>query len=379
MLIGIDGNEANIKNRVGVNQYAFEIIWGLYKLQEEWKDKHKFIVYLKNPPRTDLPKGNKFFEYKILKGGSMWIITKLMPNLFTDSPKPDVFFTPSHYVPPFCPIPRVCSIMDLGYLKFSDHFRRYDFWQLKYWTAWSIFVSKKIISISETTKKDIVRHYNFADKKVVTTLLAYDAKKFNPKIGEKDVRRIRSKYSIVNDYILFLSTLKPSKNVEGLLKAFAQVSKKHSALSLVIAGKKGWLYQSIFEKAKELNLENKIIFTGYIEEEDKPGLIKGAKSFVLPSFWEGFGLDVLNALACGIPVIISNKGSLPEVAGDAAIYVNPNSSHSIALAIDEVLSMSKMEYNKLSKKCILQAKKFSWEKTSRETLKILESVKNRYD
>jgi glycosyltransferase involved in cell wall biosynthesis len=144
----------------------------------------------------------------------------------------------------------------------------------------------------------------------------------------------------------------------------------------VITGKKGWLYESIFDRVKALNLTGDVIFTDFVPEEDKAPLIKGAKVFVLPSFWEGFGLDVLNAMACGVPVVVSGVGSLPEVAGEAGIVVNPYKPASIAGGIAKVLSMSDLEYNKLIEKGLKQVKKFSWEKTARETIEIIERVKN---
>lgn len=372
MIIGIDGNEANVANRVGVNQYGFELIWAISKLQDEWKNKHQVIVYLKNKPANDWPKATKHFSYKIVPGGGAWIIKKLMPSLFKDKPRPDIFFSPSHYIPPFAPMSRVCSIMDLGYLEFSGQFKKYDFWQLTFWSAYSILISKAVIAISNSTKQDIVRHYPFASKKIHVTHLAYDKSKFNTKVTLDDVRRVKKRYSIVSDYILYLSTLKPSKNVEGLLEAYAKIN---TDLKLVIAGKKGWLYDSIFAKVKNLNLKEKVIFTDFIPEEDKASLIAGAKVFVLPSFWEGFGLDVVNAMACGVPVVVSNVGSLPEVVGQAGVMVDPHNVESIRKGIEKVLFMPASEYNKLVDKGLEQVKKFSWEDTARETLKILENTK----
>lgn len=376
MIIGIDGNEANIENRVGVNQYNLELLLALKKLQDKGKCKHEIIVYLKNPPLPELPKETSDFKYKVLPGRGPWIITRLMPDLFFGKPKPDIFFSPSHYVPPFSPIPRVCSIMDLGYLEFSGQFKKFDFWQLKLWSAYSICVSKAVIAISNSTNKDIVRHYPFATKKTFTTLLAYDKNKFNSTIDPKDVRRVRHKYTIVKDYVLYLSTLKPSKNVEGLLAAWKAIKKGFPAFCLVIAGKKGWLFENIFAKVKEFGLTKDVIFTDFVPETDKPALIAGATGFVLPSFWEGFGLDPLNAMACGVPVIVSNVGSLTEVVGEAGILVDPYRVDSIAQGIKKVLSADKKQYNTLVTKGLKQAQKFSWEKNASETLKILEKVHN---
>lgn len=378
MIVGIDGNEANIEKRVGVNEYAFKLLENLQKLSGEAQNHLKLIVYLKKKPLSDLPEETQNFGYKIIPGAGAWILTRLMPDLFFGRPRPDVFFTPSHYIPPFAPMPRVCSIMDLGYLKYTAQFRKIDFWQLKLWSAISILISKAIIAISNSTKQDIVRHYPFAKNKIYVTPLAYDKEKFNTLIPESDVRRIKNKYSIVHDYVLYLGTLKPSKNVEGLITAFHAVITNYQLsipnLKLVIAGKKGWMFETIFKKAENLGLRNKVVFTDFVPEEDKPALIKGARVFVLPSFWEGFGLDVLNAFGCGVPVVASNAGSLPEVVGDAGILVDPNDTESIAGGISEVLLADKSQYNSLVSKGLAQAARFSWEKTARETLKILENV-----
>jgi glycosyltransferase involved in cell wall biosynthesis len=374
MIIGIDGNEANIKNRVGVNTYAYELLKNLWKLQDEWKSRHKLIIYLKEKPLSDMPEETANFRYKVISGGGMWILTKLLPSLFFDKNKPDVFFSPRHYLPLFVPMPQVCSIMDLGYLEFSEQFSKKVFWQLKWWSAISIFRSKAIIAISNSTKEDIVRHYPIVRGKTYVTHLAYDSDKFNQDISKNDVRRVTQKYSIVDDYILYLGTLKPSKNIEGLIEAFAKIEQKYPNIKLVIAGKKGWLYQPIYEKVGKLGLNDKIVFTDFVPEEDKPGLIKGAKVFVLPSFWEGFGLDVLNAMGSGVPVVASNVGSLPEVVGEAGVLVDPNSIDSIVKGVSHVLSMGELEYNSMVDRGLAQAKKFSWEKTARETLKIIENV-----
>jgi len=383
MIIGIDGNEANVKNRVGINTYTYELLRNLKKLQGMGENNHTLIVYLKDRPLGDMPEESANFRYKILPGGGMWILTKLTPYLFFNKDHLNLFFSPGHYLPPFAPMPMVCSIMDLGYLEFSEQFTKKVFWQLKWWTAKSISVSKAVIAISNSTKDDIVRHYPSAKGKTYAILLAYDSDEFNDSIHSDDVRRVKNKYSIVDDYILYLGTLKPSKNLEGLIQAFSMLNDTRQAnssklqmtnLKLVIAGKKGWMFESIFAKVKELKLEDKVTFTDFIPDEDKPGLIKGAKVFVLPSFWEGFGLDALNAMACGVPVVASNVGSIPEVVGDAAILIDPKDTNNIEKGIEKVLTLSKTDYNSMITKGFNQAKKFSWEKTAKQTLEILENV-----
>ena len=175
-------------------------------------------------------------------------------------------------------------------------------------------------------------------------------------------------------YILFLSTLKPSKNIVGLLSAWKQICGKHGEYKLVIAGKKGWLFGPIFEHAKKLKLAGRVVFTDFVPDKDKPALMKGARLFVLPSFWEGFGIDIVNSMVYGVPVVASDRGSIPEVAGDAGILVGPTKTSDIAHAIDKVLSLGKKDYNKLVFACKTQAGKFSWTKTALETLEGLTNV-----
>lgn len=370
MIIGFDGNEANTKNRVGINVYGFELLWSLYQLQEKSNFDYSLIVYLKDEPLNDMPKERQNFKYCVLPSKGNWILTKLVPHLLINKNKLDVFFSPSHYVPPLFTIPLVCSIMDLGYLEFSAQFQKKDFWQLKVWSAISIYISKAIITISNSTKQDIVRHYPSVKDKIYVSHLGYNKRQFNTSISVNDVRRVKKKYSIVDDYVLYLGTLKPSKNIESLVSAVSKIKN----ISLVIAGKKGWLYESIYNRVKDLGISDRVIFTDFIQEEDKAALIKGAKLFVLPSYWEGFGLDALNAMAAGVPVVVSNIASLPEVVGDAGVLVDPNNIDSITNGIASVLSLSKSKYNELSRKVTGRAQEFSWEKTGKLTLEAIYNV-----
>jgi len=171
--------------------------------------------------------------------------------------------------------------------------------------------------------------------------------------------------------------LKPSKNIEGLLEVWSNISPKLGGMKLVISGKKGWLFESIFEKVKDLNLSDSVIFTGFLPESDKPFLIKGAKALVLPSFWEGFGFDPLEAMAEGTPVIVSKVGGLPEVVAEAGIYIDPYNLRDLETAIKKVIFMPRVRYNKLVTQGLKQARKFSWEKSAGETLKVLTRVNER--
>lgn len=373
MVIGIDGNEANLKNRVGVNQYAAEVLRHLERLPGA--KKHEFVIYLKGPPLSHMPAQRKGWRYKVLLGRGFWNLRVLTPHLWFSKNRPNILFAPSHYAPPFCPVPSVISIMDLGYLQFPEQFKRHVYWQLKYWSGRSIKQARKIIAISQSTKRDIEKNYPSARGKVEVTHLGYDRDKFKFPVPEPQIAKAKKRYGIEGDYILFLSTLKPSKNIEGLLEAFKIIiTKNQLPITLVIAGKRGWLYDRVFEKIKGLGIDDRVIFTDFVPEKDKPALVAGARVFASPSFWEGFGLHVLEAMAVGTPVVVSNVGSLPEIVGEAGTLVDPSNPHSIAEGLGKVVSMPENEYNKQVEAGLSQARKFSWEKTARETLRVLEKT-----
>ncbi len=366
MIIAIDGNEANVEKRVGVNRFAFEVLWGIYTTAGK---SLKFLIFLSEKPKRDLPPETDWWQYEVFGPKRFWTWTGLVKRLYLGKPKPDVLFSPSHYGPAFSPIPFVISIMDLGFLQQAQQFTKKDFYQLKHWTKRSVKKASKIISISEFTKKDIVKTYGIDSEKVIVA---------HP--GYKRHQALNAKHqtpNIPSDYILFLGTLKPSKNIEGLIKAFKILNTKYSILNtnLVIAGKKGWLYQSIFEKVKKLGLRDRVIFTGFVSDEEKEVLIKRAKAFIMPSFWEGFGIPILEAMAAGTPVVCSDRGALPEVVGDAAILVNPENPEDIANGIYKVLNDESIHRN-LVKKGKERIKLFSWGKCSKIILTTLINITN---
>lgn len=371
MKIAIDGNEANevrtgIKGRVGVNNYAFKLLRELHFLLTDNKDL-EFTIFLKNKPGKDMPPEKDGWKYKVLPGRGAWILRKLTPHLIFRE-KFDVFFTPNHYLPFVPNLPKICTIHDLGYLVFSGQFSKIQYWQLKYWSANSIYVSKCIITPSEFTKKDIVRHYKVSPNKIISIHHGLDVSGLLKNTKDTVVRHTLEKFGISKDYVIFVGALKPSKNLEGLIDAFALLHESYPNLELVIAGPKGWMFEKIFEKVKKYNLTDKVLFTGFISDEDKYLLIKNAKAFLLVSFWEGFGMDVVNALYLGTPVVLSKIGSLREVAGSAGIYVDPNTSESIKNGIKEVLEMPKLEYNKLIETGKKVATQYSWKKSAMKTL-----------
>lgn len=364
MLIGIDANEANLTpDRVGINEYAFHLLWAIRR----HKTAHAFVIYLKNTPRADLPTEGNNWHYRVIPFSRLWTQTRLPLDLFGHRPRPDVFFSLTHYAPRWSPVPTVVAIMDVGFLDTPEQFTAKDFNQLKSWTQYSVRQARKIIAISEYTKQHVVRVYHRDPADVVVTPLAYDAQSFRPVVDPA----ILEKHGVRQPYVLFLSSLKPNKNVPGLIRAFAQL-RSPAELALVVSGKKAWQYEQIFSLVHDFGLEDKVVFTGFVPDADKPALMSQAVAFVMPSLHEGFGIPVLEAMACGVPVVISRAASLPEVGGMAAIYVDPASADSIASGIRLALGPHRQQY---VKRGLNRVKLFSWANTARQTLAVLESAR----
>src|SRR3989344_2505697 len=374
MLIGIDGNEANVEKKVGIGEYSFELLkqFSIFNFQFSIKSKNiNFQIYLKNEPLPDLPKQNKSWKYKIVQPKKLWTQFALPLNLYLTRPRPDVFFTPSHYAPRFSPVPTVVSIMDLSYIHFPEMFKRPDLYQLRNWTAYSVRNAKKVLTISQASKDDIIKEYGVPEDKVIVTYPGVKLKTQNSKFKDTmQNSKLTDKYGVKGGYILFVGTIQPRKNIARLIEAFSKIKNE---IQLVIVGKKGWLYEEILETPKKLEIADRVKFLDFVTDEDLPIFYKNAMCFVLPSLYEGFGLPVLEAMQYGCPVITSNVSSLPEAGGDAALYVDPLNVDDIASKIKMIIEKPQLR-KELIKKGYEQVKKFSWEKTAKETLSVLEKV-----
>jgi len=357
MIIGIDANEANVTNKVGIGQYAFHILTNIEKLDK----KNQYTIYLKNKPRKDLPKPRQNWQYKILGPSKLWTRLALPLNLFLSNPKPDVFLSLGHYSPLISPCPTIPVITDLGYLEYPQQFTKKDLYQLTHWTKQSIKKASHIITISKFTKNEIVKTYKIDPTKI--TIAPPAANPLSPVwITGKSINKVLNKYNIPpkHPYFLYMGTLKPSKNIPFLIKSFAQFSKKFPQYNLVIAGKKGWLFDDIFSTVKKLNIENKIIFTDFVTETEKWHLYYQSFTVVIPSLYEGFGMPALEAIAYGKTVIASKTTSLPEVVGDSDILINPTNINSLVRALTTLATEKDDQAIRRNIKAIDQSNKFSW-------------------
>ena len=196
---------------------------------------------------------------------------------------------------------------------------------------------------------------------------------FHPDGDEAALAAVRQRYELPERYLLYLGTLEPRKNVSLLLRAFAQLAARHPEARLVVAGKKGWHFEGIFATAAELGLGERVRFAGYIDEADKPALMRSALLFVYPSLHEGFGIPVLEAMASGVPTIAGNRTSIPEIAGDGALLIDPTSQAELADALERLYTDPEARLQ-LAERAVAQAARFSWKKTAQETAAVYRRV-----
>lgn len=354
MKIAIDGYEANVGQRLGSSQVAYELL----RHFEKQDHRNEYTIFLPNRPLDDLPKERVGWNYQVLKPKKLWTYIALPAALYLRGKKFDLIFSPTHYIPRFSPIKRVATIFDLSFLHFPDMFTKKDLWQLKNWTKFSAENADHIITISNFSKQDIISQYKIDKNKITVAYPGYDEDKF--KIQKSKVK---------NSYVIYVGTIQPRKNLIRLMEAVARIE----GLKLMIIGKTGWEYEEILAAPKRLGIEDRVEFKGYLPTEKIVRLLNGALAFVLPSLYEGFGITVAEAMATGVPVIVSNVSSLPEVVGNAGLLVDPYSVDQIEQAIRTLVSDKKLR-EKYVKLGLTQSQKFSWDKMAKQILKVFEKI-----
>jgi glycosyltransferase involved in cell wall biosynthesis len=268
----------------------------------------------------------------------------------------------------------VVTVHDLGYLSYPEAHKPADRRYLDWSTRWNAHEAAAVLADSQATKADLIAAYGARPDKIHVVYLGRD-ESLKQVTNPLRLAAVRAKYDLAQRYLLYVGTLQPRKNLVRVVQAFGCIAGRPELadVQLVLAGKKGWLYDSLFEQVSREGLSERIVFPGYIPDEDLPALLSAATAFVFPSLYEGFGIPVLEAGRCGLPVITSNTSSLPEVAGDAALLVDPHDVDAIADAMYRIITDRDLAAE-LTRRGHENVKRFSWEKCARETLAVLESV-----
>ena len=290
----------------------------------------------------------------------------------------DVFHGPANVAPLTFKGKFVVTIHDLAIYRHPEWFPSGQAFSKGVVVPSSLRRADRIIAVSEATKKDIIDIHKILEDKIAVIPNGVDLGRFHPAQNLDEVSsNVRRKYKIDRPYILYLGTLEPRKNLIRLVEAYSRLRDRNPELAnsyrLVLAGSRGWLIDELFELVKDRGLQDSVVFPGYIPDEDVPALMQGAEIFVFPSLYEGFGLPVLEALACGTPVVCSKAGALPEAGGDVPSYVNPLETDGISNAI-ELLLQSKEDKERQMELGPRHAQKFSWAATAQKTHEIYKSV-----
>lgn len=368
MRISIDANEANVENRVGISEFAYQILVKLYNIRKEGKNNHYYQILLKSDPQAFLPQETSWWQYKKIGPKKLWTQIGLPFYLYTNKRKSDVILTLTHYAPRKSPIPTIVSVMDLSFLHYPETFNKNDLYQLTRWTKYSVEKAKAVITISQSSKNDIIKYYRVPKDRIKVVHLGL--KELSMNTSNSDL----SDFGISKKIILYVGTLQPRKNISRLIEAYSLLPDKiKSEHQLVIVGKKGWMYQQILKSPEKYGVTKDVLFLDYVSDQDLPLFYKKAEIFVLPSLYEGFGLPILEAMKYGCPVVTSNVSSMPEAGGDSALYFDPEDTKDMSSKIESVLTDKKLR-DDMIEKGYQHIKKFTWEKAAEEVLEVVEQT-----
>ncbi len=349
------------RQKTGVGNYVFNLINELNKICTDIS-----LIHYDRVPGYNTKRYPNILKGKILETYS-WYLS--LPFYINKNPGGRIIHNPSQ-TPTFFTInsPYIITVHDITALKMPGMHKWGRILFTRMCLGRTLKHADKIIAVSHSTRKDLLDAFPFLSPHDIAVVHEAAGARYTIIESSARLESCRKRYGLPEKFILFIGTLEPRKNIERLLQAYASVHNKLK-LPLVIAGKKGWKYRAIFEAVERLQIKNSVIFTGYLPESDIPVLYNLAEIFMYPALYEGFGLPVLEAMQSGCPVITSSVSSLPEVAGDAAVLVDPYSAEQIAESMVLLLSDASLRshYRQAGTE---HAKQFSWEKCARETLRI---------
>lgn len=398
MVIGIDASRAFTPQRTGTESYSYNLIKALTKIDET----NFYRLYTRGitsdkSDLIDFPLPENF-TIKNISWGRFWTQGGLALEVIKNPP--DILFIPAHTLPLLRELfnnrtKTVVTIHDLGFEYLPNYHQLGSFLYLNRSTEWAVRWADALIAVSEATRKDLIEKMHCDINKIKIVYEGIDCEHFSREAGsrfagqtksenKKNIRYIEEAYylektyGVGSTYILYVGTIQPRKNLERLIEAFSLVKKLVSRqhLQLIIVGKPGWMYNDIYLAPKKYRVDGLVKFLDFLSDDDLVKLYRHASVFCLPSLFEGFGLPILEAMASGCPVVTSNAGSLSEIAGDAALLVDPLSSISISSAVEQILTNDSLRSTLIIKGKHL-VKQFTWEKTAKKTIEVFEEISQR--
>ncbi len=363
-----------VNSKAGLGRYAATLV---EHLQHTWVGEHLYLFYNRRfggsvpPALSSLPARRVSLGYKPWRM-LVWIGHLL--NIPFDRLLPAdtrLFHATEHLLLPFRRIPTVFTVHDLIFEKFPQYHKPLNLFYLRHTVPLFVRRATAVITISQASKRDLVTRYHVPEEKIHVIYEA-PAPHFRP-VPPDDVVAVRHKYGLPERYILTVGTLEPRKNLVSLLTAFEEVYASGLVDGWVIVGQRGWLYKDFLDALVQSPLRDRVIMTGFVPDEDLPAIYAGALVFVFPSFYEGFGLPLLEAMAVGVPVVASSAPPLPEIGGDAALYASPYRheefvAHILAYLQDRTLR------EEMRERGWRRARQFSLERTAAETAALYAQV-----
>ncbi|MFA5047503.1 MAG: glycosyltransferase family 1 protein [Patescibacteria group bacterium] len=369
MTIGIDASRANRDRKTGTEWYSWHLIEELKKITAP---NQRVLLYTGEKLKGDLlvmPGANWQERDLLWPPKYLWTQFRLWWELLTSPP--DVLFIPAHTIP-FLPLRKKTKILatvhDVGFKRFPELYKPIQVWYHDLTMRKIRGRADLILTDSQFSQREIMEFYGVPPEKIKVIYLGYDQDKYHPLDDLTMVemkKKLSDKYHIAGRYLLYVGRLEKKKNIGNIIKALAGVKEKFPEMKLVLAGSAGNEEILISETVKKFKLEQEVILPGYIDSQDLPALIALAEIFVFPTLYEGFGLPIIEAMACGTPVVTSRIDPHQEVAGEAAIFVDPKNSQEIADGINNLLSDS-VKRAKIISRGLERAKTFTWDKTAKE-------------
>lgn len=366
MIVGIDASRANRKDKTGVEWYAWHLIQELKKITPE---EHKVILYSDSPLTGELAQLPGHWRAKIL----YWPLKRLWTQLRLSGEmlihRPDVLWIPAHVFPVIHPQKTVMTVHDLAAFRFPQAYPPFERW----YSLWSArYAGKKLwrlIVPSKFTKNEIASAFGLHTlDKIVVVHHGYDTR--YRKLDDKPaLEAVLKKYHLKRPFVMSVGRLEKKKNTVNIIRAFTQLRPKIE-LQLALIGLPGYGYEEVKEIIAQSAYKQDIRLLGWLPVKDIALIINAAEIFVFPSIYEGFGIPVLEAMACGTPVVAGSGSSMEEVSGDCAVYVDPHDYEALAREISRLIN-DKVKKNCLAEKGLAQVKNFSWKKAAQDTLRVL--------
>lgn len=366
--IGIDASRAVSTAPTGTEGYSYHLIRALLAQMDA---PERVRLYFRQPP--DSPEARtalRAAEWRVMPFPRLWTHLRLSWEMAWRMP--DLLFVPAHVLPPVRPPLTVVTVHDLGYRYFPAAHPRRQRLYLDLSTRWNARVAAHVLADSQATRDALTREYGTPPEKITVVYPGYDSA-LAPVRDPARLAAARARYGLPDEYVLYLGRIQPRKNLARLVEAFARVLPQHPALTLALAGPPGWGEADIQARVREVGVEGRVLFPGYIAEEDKAALISGARLFAYPSLYEGFGFPVLEAQACATPVLASATSSVPEVAGEGALLVEPLDVGAIAAGMRRLLGDAALRHA-LVERGTINLQRFAWEQAARATLAVFERL-----